>query len=66
MNQVLKSFDLKGVDPNGASSIYSCKFIKPLKNAILSCGANRNQVKIFSTDTGALLFNMSDIDPLIG
>lgn len=63
---LIKTFDWKGIDPNGSSCIYSCKFVRPSKHAILACGSNKNQVKIFSADTGDMLFNMSDIDPIIG
>ena len=62
---MLKTFDWKGNDPDGGSSVYSCKFIKPLKNAVLACGSNKHSVKVFSSDTGAQLHELTAIDPLL-
>jgi WD40 repeat protein len=63
---LVKTFDWKNNDPDGSTSIYSCKFVKPHKNAVIACGANQNSVKIFSTDSGDLLHSLTEIDPIIG
>lgn len=65
---LVKNFNWPGVggsDPKGSSSLYSCKFINPQRNAIIACGSNKNSVKVFSTETGNLLHDMSTIDPII-
>ncbi len=62
---MIRTFDWKGKDPHGGSSIYGCKFIKPDKSAILAVGANKNGAKVFSADTGNLLLDVTEMDPII-
>ena len=33
---------------------------------MIACGANRNAAKVFSLQTGEMLFDITEIDPVIG
>jgi hypothetical protein len=63
----IHTFDWTQGDPGKAtSSLYSCKFVRPGKQAIIACGVNRNAAKVFSLQTGEMLFDITSIDPVIG
>jgi len=62
---LIRTFDWKGADPHGGSSVYSCKFMKPDKSTILAVGTNKHAAKIFSVDTGEMLLDITHMDPII-
>lgn len=39
--------------------------MKPDKTAILAVGTNKNAAKIFSVDTGEMLLDITEMDPII-
>jgi len=39
--------------------------MRPEKNAIIACGANKHAAKVFSVDTGNMLLSLSEMDPII-
>jgi hypothetical protein len=39
--------------------------MKPDKSAILAVGSNKNAAKIFSVETGNLLLDITEMDPII-
>jgi WD40 repeat protein len=62
---LIRTFDWKGADPHGGSSVYCCKFMKPDKSTVLAVGTNNNAAKIFSVDTGEMLLDITHMDPII-
>jgi len=62
---LIRTFDWKGKDPHGGSSVYSCKLMKPEKSAVFAVGSNKNAAKVFSVDTGEMLLDLTDMDPII-